>query len=169
MPWITTTGITSWQTALKWTAEVPRSGCRGQVKPVAIHSQIHTSVCGNPRDGYSIIGNARYKRHGLPQSGAYIWARNLARDWIPAPAVLHWESPCLKQSTLKFILLSVAISAMVILLLAMRVINATDCHNPRHTFERGTWQETEFQLPPFYIESPPVWSVISFCGATFRV
>jgi hypothetical protein len=95
MPRIATTGITSWQIALKWTADcqIPRSGCRGQVKPVAIRSQIHTSVCGNPRDGYSILGNPRSKRHGLPQS---------------------------------------------------------------NTFERGTWQETEFQLPPFYIVTTPV-------------
>jgi hypothetical protein len=72
MPRIATTGITSWQTALKWTAEcqVPRSGCCGQVK-----------------------------------------------------------------------LLSGAIRATVILFLAIRVLNAADCHNPRHTFERGTWQE----------------------------
>jgi hypothetical protein len=60
------------------------------------------------------------------------------------------------QSAFKFILLSVAIRATVILFLAIRVLNAADCHNLRHTFERGTWQETEFQLPPFYIESPPV-------------
>jgi hypothetical protein len=55
---IATTVITSWQTSLKWTADcqVPRSGCRGQVKPMAIRSQIHTSVCGNPCDGYSILG-----------------------------------------------------------------------------------------------------------------
>jgi hypothetical protein len=40
MPRIATTGITSWQTALKWTAhcQVPRSGCRGNVKHVAIRS-----------------------------------------------------------------------------------------------------------------------------------
>jgi hypothetical protein len=46
---IATTGITSWQTALKWTADcqVPRSGFHSQVKPVAIRSQIHTTVCGN--------------------------------------------------------------------------------------------------------------------------
>jgi hypothetical protein len=66
MPRIATTAITSWQqqTALKWTADchVPRSGCRGQVKPVAIRSQVHTSVCGNLYDGYSI----------LPQSAAHI-------------------------------------------------------------------------------------------------
>jgi hypothetical protein len=60
------------------------------------------------------------------------------------------------QSTLKFTLLSVAIRAMVILFLAIRILNAADRHNLRHTFERGTWQETEFQLPPFYIERPPV-------------
>jgi hypothetical protein len=71
---IATTGITSWQTALKWTAgcQVLHPGCRGQVKPVTIRSQIHTSVCGNPRDGYSILGNPRSKRRGLPQSAARI-------------------------------------------------------------------------------------------------
>jgi hypothetical protein len=74
MPRIATTGITTWQTALKWTADcqVPHSGCRGQVKPVANHSQIHTSVCGNPRDGYSILGDPLSKRRGLPQSQAHI-------------------------------------------------------------------------------------------------
>jgi hypothetical protein len=71
---IATTGITSWQTALKQTADcqVPRSGCRGQVKPVGIRSQIHASVCGNPHDGYFILGNLRSKRHGLPQSAGHI-------------------------------------------------------------------------------------------------
>jgi hypothetical protein len=106
MPQIATTGITSWQTALKWTADcqVPGSGCHCKVKPVVICSPIHTSVCSN--DDYSILGN---------------------------------------------------------------VLNAADCHNPRHTFERGTSQVTEIQLQPFYIESPSVWSVKSFCRATFRV
>jgi hypothetical protein len=96
MPWIATTGITYWQTDLKWTADcqIPRSGCRGQVN---------------------------------------LW-----------------------QSAIKFILLSVAIRVTVILFLAIHVLNPADCHNPWHTFERGTWQETEFQLPPFYIECPPV-------------
>jgi hypothetical protein len=39
---IATTGITSWQTALKWTADyqVPRSGCCCQVKPVAIRASV---------------------------------------------------------------------------------------------------------------------------------
>jgi hypothetical protein len=74
MPRIATTGITSWQTAFKWTADCqfPHSGSRGQVKPVAIRSQIHTSVCGNPRDGYSILGNPHSKRRRLPHSAAHI-------------------------------------------------------------------------------------------------
>jgi hypothetical protein len=99
MPRIATTGITSWQTALKRTADcqVPRSGWRGKVKPVAIRSQIQTSVSGNLRDGYSILGNLHSKRRGLPQSAAHIWAQNLARDWIPTPAILLWEFPCLTR------------------------------------------------------------------------
>jgi hypothetical protein len=74
MPRIGTTGTPSWQTALKWSADcqVPCSGCRSQVKPVAICSQIHTSVCGNLRDGHSIIGNPCSKYRGLPQSAAHI-------------------------------------------------------------------------------------------------
>jgi hypothetical protein len=41
---------------------------------------------------------------------------------------------------------------------------------PRIATDRiPTWQKTEFQLLPFYIESPPVCSVISFCRATFKV
>jgi hypothetical protein len=64
MPRIATKGMTSWQTALNWTADrqVPRSGCRGQVKPVAMRSQLHTSVCGNECS----------KRRGLPQSAVHI-------------------------------------------------------------------------------------------------
>jgi hypothetical protein len=91
MPWIATTGITSWQTTLKWTADfqVSHSCCHGQVKPVAICSQIHSSVCGNPRDGYSSLGNPCSKRRRLSQSAAHILARNLARDWIPDLAILH--------------------------------------------------------------------------------
>jgi hypothetical protein len=74
MPRIAKTGITYWQTALKWTAycHVPRSGYRVQVKPVAIRSQIQTSVCGNPRDGYPILGNPLSKRRGLLQSASHI-------------------------------------------------------------------------------------------------
>jgi hypothetical protein len=37
----------------KLRAQVARNTC-GQVRPVAIHSQIDTSVCGNPQYGYSI-------------------------------------------------------------------------------------------------------------------
>jgi hypothetical protein len=52
IPQIATTGITPWQTALRWTADcqapaqVARNTC-GQVRPVAIRSQIDTSVYGN--------------------------------------------------------------------------------------------------------------------------
>jgi hypothetical protein len=74
IPRIATTGITSWQTTLKWTSDcqILPSGCCGQVKLVAIRSQIHTSVCGNPHDGYSFLGNPRPKRRGLPQTTAHI-------------------------------------------------------------------------------------------------
>jgi hypothetical protein len=42
MPWIATTGMTSWQTALKWTAhcQAPRSGCQKYMWS--------GKACGNP-------------------------------------------------------------------------------------------------------------------------
>jgi hypothetical protein len=89
MPRIATTGITSWQTALKWTAD------------------------------------AKF------------------RTLVAAVKSSLW------QSALKIILLSVAIRTTDILFLAIHVLNAADCH-----------KETEFQLPPLYIESPPVWVFI---------
>jgi hypothetical protein len=66
-----------------------------------------SQACGNPlSNSYFCLWqsarrlfyscNPRSKRRGLPQSAAHIWARNLARDWIPTPAMLHRESPCLK-------------------------------------------------------------------------
>jgi hypothetical protein len=36
-----------------------------------------------------------------------------------------------------------------------------DCQVPQHTFVRETWQETQFKLPPFYIESPPGYGFAS--------
>jgi hypothetical protein len=79
MPRIATTGITPWQTALKWTADcqAPHSSCQdyctcGQGRPLAIRSQIYTSVSGNLQSGYSIRGNPRSKRRGLPQSAVHI-------------------------------------------------------------------------------------------------
>jgi hypothetical protein len=43
--------------------------------------------------------------------------------------------PGLWQSALKFRLLTVAIRATDILFVAIRGLNAADCHNPRYTFE----------------------------------
>jgi hypothetical protein len=65
MPLIATTGITSWQTALKWTADcqAPRSGCQEYMRS--------GHACGNPlsnlyswlgnlHDGYFICGNPQH-------------------------------------------------------------------------------------------------------------
>jgi hypothetical protein len=108
----------------------------------------------------------RGQRPRIATTGITSWQTLSSRLWI---AKFHAQVTSVKsslwQSALKLILLSVAIRATVILFLAIHVLNAADCH----TFERRTWQETEFQLQPFYIKSPPVWSVISFCRATYRV
>jgi hypothetical protein len=47
-----------------------------------------SQACGN------LLSNSNFC---LWQSAAHIWAWNLARDWIPAAAILHRESPCLKR------------------------------------------------------------------------
>jgi hypothetical protein len=77
MPRIATTGIAPWHTALKRTAvsQVPSSVCQeymrsGQACGNSLSS--YASVCGNPRDGYSIRGNSQSKRRALPQSAAHI-------------------------------------------------------------------------------------------------
>jgi hypothetical protein len=102
MPRIATTGITFWQTAPKLTADcqAPHSGCQEYTRS--------GQACGNPLsnldswlcqscDIYFIRGNLQSKHLGLQQSAAHIWAQNLARDWIPATAILHRESTCLKR------------------------------------------------------------------------
>jgi hypothetical protein len=95
MSWIATTGMTSWQTALKWTedCQAPLSGCQEYMRP--------GQACGNPLsklDSWLWYSARRlYYSWQLPQSAANIWARSLARDWIPAPAILLRESPCLKR------------------------------------------------------------------------
>jgi hypothetical protein len=65
------------------------------VRSEAIRSHIDTSVWGTPQYEYFILGNPRSWHCGLPQSAPHIWARNLARAWIPAPAILNRDSPCL--------------------------------------------------------------------------
>jgi hypothetical protein len=74
MPRIATTGITSWQNALKWTADCQVGAQVAKVKSSLWHSALKFTplVCGNPHDGYSILGNPRSKRFGLPQSAAHI-------------------------------------------------------------------------------------------------
>jgi hypothetical protein len=102
MPRIATTWITPWQTALKWTADCQalRSGCLEYMRS--------SQDCGNrlsnwyfrlcqPTVQLFYRGNPRSKRRRLSQSAVHTWARSLARDWIPAPAILHRESPCLKR------------------------------------------------------------------------
>jgi hypothetical protein len=93
---IARTRITPWQTALKWTADcqAPRSGCQDYM-----HSG---QACGNPLSNwyfflwqfavqlfYSWPSAVQTLYCGLQQSAVHIWARNLARDWIPAPAILQ--------------------------------------------------------------------------------
>jgi hypothetical protein len=92
MPRIATTGINSWQTTLKWTADCQalRSGCQEYMRS--------GQACGNPLLNLdSWLWQSARRLFYSWQSAAHIWARNLARDWIPAPVILHRESPCLKR------------------------------------------------------------------------
>jgi hypothetical protein len=115
MPRIATTGISPWQTALKWTADcqAPRLGCQEYMQS--------GQACGNPLSKlyfclwqfavwlfFSWQSAVKTPRFAAIR-GTHL-SESIARYWIPAPAILHRESPC-----------------------------------------------------------PPVWSVLSFCSATFRV
>jgi hypothetical protein len=69
----------------------------------------------------------------------------------PWQTALKWTTDCsalrlpginavrlgLWQPALKLILLSVAICSTVFLFVAIRDLNAVDCHTPRYIFERG--------------------------------
>jgi hypothetical protein len=84
--------------------------------PRKIYERNH-SVCGILRSNFTkelafrsiqywqvVVGIPQYvwarNAKGLRRSqglwhSAEIWARNLAKDWIPVPAILHWQLPCL--------------------------------------------------------------------------
>jgi hypothetical protein len=65
----------------------------GTVRSVAFRGQIlpriwHSAVClSSECQGLKTV--ARFV------ASAEIWARNLAKDWIPLPAILHRQLPCL--------------------------------------------------------------------------
>jgi hypothetical protein len=69
-----------------------------------------------------------------------IAAQQTALKWtaLRLPGI-HAVRSSLWQSALKFVLLSVAIRATVILFVEIRSLNAADCNNPRRTFERRMW------------------------------
>jgi hypothetical protein len=91
MPRIATTGIASWQTALKWTAECqpPLANILGKIWPRNATDRT-VPLLNFPRNATS-----RATVLSPWHSAVHIWARNLAKDWTPAPAILHQEPPCL--------------------------------------------------------------------------
>jgi hypothetical protein len=93
MPRIATTGITSWQTALKHTAE-----CQLLVKIWPRNATDRTVPLINfPRNATN-RATVLSPWHSAVWKLAFrgkIWAWNLAKDWIPVPAILHRQLPCL--------------------------------------------------------------------------
>jgi hypothetical protein len=93
-----TTGITPWQTAVKYTADwqALHSGSKEYIRP--------GRVCGNPLSNldyclwqsavrsFLFRGNPRSKHCRRTRSAVHIWARSIASEWNPAPAILHQES-----------------------------------------------------------------------------
>jgi hypothetical protein len=58
-----------------------------------------TAECHRPRRRFR-PAVFRFQRYcGMRQSAFHIWARNVAFEWNPAPAILHRESHCLKRHT----------------------------------------------------------------------
>jgi hypothetical protein len=92
IPRIATTGIAPWQATLKWTAD-----CQSARSFWQEYMQ-SGQACRNPfsnmcRGFWQSARRLFYSWH----SAAHIWARSLAKDWLPAPTILHQESPCLKR------------------------------------------------------------------------
>jgi hypothetical protein len=98
---IATKRITAWQSALNSTADCqpPLSGLIWTLQTV--------QTCGNPLSNVDFwLWQSAVRPFSLWQSaditprsamaGLRIWARSLAKEWNPVPAILHREAPCLK-------------------------------------------------------------------------
>jgi hypothetical protein len=100
-PWIATTRITAWQSALNHTADcqLPHWGLIWTLRTV--------QTCGNPLSNvdschwqsavrpFSLWQSAKYTPRSA-NTGLNIWAWSLAMEWNLAPAILHRETACLK-------------------------------------------------------------------------
>jgi hypothetical protein len=101
IPQFTTIRITAWQSALNSTADCqpPLSGLILTLRTV--------QTCGNPLSNVDFgLWQSAVQPFLLWQSaditlqsamaGLRIWARSLAKEWNPFPAILHWGAACLK-------------------------------------------------------------------------
>jgi hypothetical protein len=68
---------------------------RCQILPQSWHSAVYWRVVvGIPQYVWTWNAKGLRRSRGLWHS-ADIWARNLAKDWIPVPPILHRQLPCL--------------------------------------------------------------------------
>jgi hypothetical protein len=101
-PWFATIRITAWQSALICTADcqTPLSGLIRTLRAFQAFgiplSNSDSWLWQSAVQQFSLWQSA-WKTPRSANIGLKIWARSLAIEWNPAPAILHRETACLKR------------------------------------------------------------------------
>jgi hypothetical protein len=167
IPRIATIRITAWQSALNHTADCqpPLSGLIWTLRAFQAFgiplSNSDSWLWQSAVWRFSLWQSAWNKPRFEKNTGLNIWAQSLAKEWNPAPAILHRETACLKcRIYLKCDFTS--------LKLIRRAMFRPKLYTNGLSWHTISWYYT-FKLCPGHGASPFWWWGSAICGRSYKL